>query len=363
MTLQKALLASKARGKFEDHSFWIHSNSMKAAVQLLSDRSIPITWELYCKHDSVVTIHIRPAQDPSPNTSQATSHQQSLAERRKNSGRRTVSDIFVRPPLSQVTASLDALSLDPVNKLEDENKVTIDLGEGKSETFSKEYLLGWITAEVLTGGKDASNICVTSITKNRRPVEISLNGDIWSTSLLRGPWKEDFQRIWDVSQSASYERNKALESLSNIPNFNRLSKLFIRDLRCFGKDLQAQKRLNDTNHPYFLGPKYFSPDTVTKILTIPMGTVTVKDKLDQLAQRKVSREQQNEICAAHDLSPLFEAALGLDWSSVKEEMTGEAVEQIIAGKPHMKGIAGTMSRLKHARSTMFSRKGGDKAEK
>ncbi|KAH7305620.1 hypothetical protein BKA65DRAFT_601946 [Rhexocercosporidium sp. MPI-PUGE-AT-0058] len=340
MSLEKALSSSKAEGKVEDHSFWIHSNSMKAAVQLLSDQSISVTWELYCKSDSVVTIHIRPNQDPSPNTSKATSHHHSLTERRKQSGRRTVSDIFVRPPLSQVTASLDALSLGPVSKLEAENKVTIDLGNGKSETFSKEYLLGWITAEVMTAGKDVSSISVTTVTKNGRPVHISLSHDVWTTSLLRGPWKEDFQNIWNISQGAAYQRNKALGTLRDIPNFEQFSKLFIRDLRCFGRDPRAQKRLNDTNHSFFLGQKYFAPDTVTKILALPMGDVTVKDKLEQLAQRKITREQQNEICAAHDLSPLFEAALGLDWDSVKLEMTGDVVEQILQGNIPKKGFGG-----------------------
>ncbi|CZT03507.1 uncharacterized protein RAG0_10231 [Rhynchosporium agropyri] len=142
LTLQKALTTSRAPGQVSDHNFWIHSNSMSAAVQLLTDQSIKVTWELYCKKDAVVTIHIRPNKDPSPNASRASSHQQSLADRRKQSGRRAVSEIFVRPPLSQITSALDTLSLGPINKLDSSDEVTLDLGGGKSETFSKEYLLG-----------------------------------------------------------------------------------------------------------------------------------------------------------------------------------------------------------------------------
>lgn len=113
LTLAQALQRSGARGEVGDHSFWMHSNSMKAAVQLLSNQSIEITWGLYCKQDAVITIHIRPCSDPSPNTSRASSHQQSLAERQKVSGqRRKVSDIFLRAPLSNITSSFDSLILE-----------------------------------------------------------------------------------------------------------------------------------------------------------------------------------------------------------------------------------------------------------
>ena len=142
MTLAKTLQIADVDSRVDDHTFWIHSNSMKAAVQLLNDNSIQMTWKLYCENDSVVTIHIRPAADPSPNTSKAPSHNASLAERRKVSGRRTVSDIFTRSPLEHVTSGLDAANLEPIKNLKEDEKVTISIGEGKVETFSKEYLLG-----------------------------------------------------------------------------------------------------------------------------------------------------------------------------------------------------------------------------
>lgn len=133
---------AKVNKRVEDHTFWIHSNSMRAAVQLLTDESIRVTYQLYCKDDAVVTIYIRPANDPSPNASHAPSHNISLAERRKASGRRTVSDIFIRPALPHIHDSLDALSVELLGTLNEVEKVTIDLGMGKSETFSKDYLIG-----------------------------------------------------------------------------------------------------------------------------------------------------------------------------------------------------------------------------
>jgi hypothetical protein len=154
MTLTKILQIVGVDSPVDDHTFWIHSNSMKAAVQLLNDNSIQMTWKLYCESDSVVTIHIRPAADPSPNTSKAPSHSASLAERRKVSGRRTVSDIFTRSPLEHVTSGLDATSLEPIKNLKEGDKVTISTGEGKVETFSKEYLLGKAKTSSFTSYED-----------------------------------------------------------------------------------------------------------------------------------------------------------------------------------------------------------------
>jgi hypothetical protein len=143
MTLETCLQMATVDSNADEHTFWIHSNSMKAAVQLLSDKSIEVTWNLYCQADDVVTIHIRTTSDPSPNTSKASSYNNSLAERRKVSGqRRKVSEIFIRTPLDHGTSGLDAATLEPIRDLDEDDKVTIDIKDGKRETFSKAYLLG-----------------------------------------------------------------------------------------------------------------------------------------------------------------------------------------------------------------------------
>lgn len=76
------------------YAFYIHSASLAAAVRLLSDESMLTTFNLYCQKDLVVTIWIRAADDLSPNTSRAPGHQNSLAERRKVSRGRLVSDFY-----------------------------------------------------------------------------------------------------------------------------------------------------------------------------------------------------------------------------------------------------------------------------
>lgn len=83
---------------------------------------------------------------------------------------------------------------------------------------------------------------------------------------------------------------------------------------------------------------------------------TVKDELENIARRKVEREQQNEICASHDLSPIFEAAFGLDWKDLKAE-EAEVLQSKENQKSDKKNLGGTMGRgLKKARSTLFGKK-------
>ncbi|KLJ07727.1 hypothetical protein EMPG_16802 [Blastomyces silverae] len=123
------------------HQFWIHSPSMTAAVQLLNDKSIYATWCIYCETDPIVEIIVRPEEDQSPNTSRCPSSQASLAQRRK------------------------------------------------------DYLLGWIRAE-LENGKSPDDIWVTSLTPRNRPIENRLTQDVWTRSLIRGPWKDEFLPLW-----------------------------------------------------------------------------------------------------------------------------------------------------------------------
>ena len=167
--------------------------------------------------------------------------------------------------------------------------------------------------------------------------------------------RKSFRSFGSSAKLPSTKETKHLTQLHQIPDFTEMAKQFIRDLRCFGGDVKAQARHNDTKHEYFLGGKYFSPSTVAKILQIPVGNSSVKEELEKLSRRKVEREQQNEICAAHDLAPLFEIAFGLDWTTLKNE---DALKNKANQKgAEKKGFGGTVDRgLKKARSSMFGKK-------
>ena len=123
------------------YAFYMHPASMAAAVRLLSDESILNTFNLYCQKDPVVTVLIRAAEDLSPNTSRAPSHQSSLAERRKISGGRIVSDIFIQPKIRHISGSTDVITMAPIADIGESEKVTLQLEGGRFETFTKEYLL------------------------------------------------------------------------------------------------------------------------------------------------------------------------------------------------------------------------------
>ena len=115
---------------------------MSAAVQLLKETAINVIWALYCRDDPTVTIIVRPASDHSPNTSTAPSAESSLAERRKVSERRSLSEVFTRPDSWHVSQHFDPVIQEPLKYLAESDKVQIDVGSGKYETFSKDYLIG-----------------------------------------------------------------------------------------------------------------------------------------------------------------------------------------------------------------------------
>ncbi|RAK95624.1 uncharacterized protein BO80DRAFT_321789, partial [Aspergillus ibericus CBS 121593] len=169
----------------EDFIFFIFSDSMKAAVQLLTDRSILLTYRMYCEYDSAITIIVRPVSNPSPNSSQCPSAPESLRQRRKVSGKRDLQSVFVRPVTQSDTKNLDAETLTPIR---------------------------WIMAEAEKGTL-LHDIIVTSITPKGRPSNIRLDKDIWTKSLLRGPGKAQFLEIWTKYSESAMLRTDALEKL------------------------------------------------------------------------------------------------------------------------------------------------------
>jgi hypothetical protein len=94
-------------GDEHQYSYLIHSESMKAAVQVLTDKAVHGTWQLYCQQDPVVTISVRKNDDPSPSTSRTPSYSMALIQRRSASGQLSVPDIPIHTPPRQVSSGLD----------------------------------------------------------------------------------------------------------------------------------------------------------------------------------------------------------------------------------------------------------------
>lgn len=129
--LNTCLEVTNSHGSPAEFAFYIHSRSMAAAVRLLTDDSIIATYNLYCQHDDVVLIIIRGKNDPSPNTSRAPSHQNSLAARQKASARRGVlaTDLFIQPKVRHSSAATDISSLEEIT--DEDAMVSIRVGENK----------------------------------------------------------------------------------------------------------------------------------------------------------------------------------------------------------------------------------------
>ncbi|KAL8719744.1 MAG: hypothetical protein Q9225_003288 [Loekoesia sp. 1 TL-2023] len=221
------------------------------------------TASMYCKNDPIVTIYIRDELNPSPNTSRAVSHATSLNERRKISGQHQSPDVIIREPKRNTFQSLDIISREPVRSLPVEDQVIIDQGQAR---------------------------------------------------------QNHFRRTISTGKTIMIQKNAAIEALKQDDQFEINSKLFIRDLQTFGSDVEAQKRSHSTGSRFYLGTPYFNQETVQKIKTLPVGDDTLEGKLNKLWEKKTAQGELDEICASHDLAPLFGAAFGIDWKNLKGEI-------------------------------------------
>ena len=131
---------TKTAGDTAKFAFYIHSQSMAAAVQLLSDESIITTYNLYCQTDPAVTITVRKATDPSPNSSRAMSHEGLLAERRKVLAKRGLlyPELFIQPRARHMSGSSDVFTLEPIR--DEEQMVSIHHG-GSFATFVCTFVI------------------------------------------------------------------------------------------------------------------------------------------------------------------------------------------------------------------------------
>ncbi|KAI1762815.1 hypothetical protein GGR53DRAFT_467963 [Hypoxylon sp. FL1150] len=313
LTLESCLKTAGVKGNPGVFAFYIHSQSMAAAVRLLSDESIITTYNLYCQKDNPVHIIIRDANDPSPNSSRCPSHESSLAQRRKVSASRglLVPDLFIQPKIRHASGSTDISTMECIK---DESTMVSIKAEDDFVTFTKEYLLGWINAK-LTELKRPEDIIVQAYTPAGAIMDVPLTSAVWQRSLLRGPWKDEFGGIWNKDAQIRCLREEFLDEISkSVPEFRQSCRSFVYDLRTFGKDKGFRARLEGTLHEFFMGMPYFSDSTRDRLMRLPTRNGDLEGTLRALANK---RKEDGTICASHDLAPLFEVVLGLRWD--KEE--------------------------------------------
>lgn len=157
------------------------------------------------------------------------------------------------------------------------------------------------------------------MTPKGRPIETQLTKDIWTKSLLRGAWKEEFQTIWNIETERQVVKIDALQELrETYPSLENNALVFLQDLKQFGSNQGARSRLLASQHPFFLGAPYFTNEAVTVILRLPIGHSTFEAYLNDLIAKKKERGHSDEICASHDLAPLVERVFDIRWAAVRK---------------------------------------------
>ncbi|KAF4553949.1 Hypothetical protein D9617_5g068240 [Elsinoe fawcettii] len=329
-SLRDCLDTVGANGDASAYAFYIHCSSMAAAVRLLSDESLKVTHGLYCRKADVVTITIRGANEPSPNSSRAPSHQSSLAARRRvtEPRGRIVSEIFIQPRARHASGSVDVASGEVMT--EQDEMVTIDVGNRDFVTLNKDYLTLWIES-CLRDGKVLTDIVVDSYGAGRTIRHDKLTEDVWQRSLIRAPPKDTFLPYWTTFVKARLGRESVLSDIiRDNKDFPQSCQNFIHDLRTYGSDAKSRSRLDKTGHEFYLGSPYFSNRVVQKLLRIPTQAGTLDTDLRALADK---RREGGDICAAHDLAPLYEGVLGVAWNKGKGKAIATAFEGLSVENP------------------------------
>lgn len=111
--------------------------------------------------------------------------------------------------------------------------------------------------------------------------------------------------------------------------------LFVHDLRKFGDNEESQLRLSETGHEFFVGPPYFNEVEATKILASPVGKGSLEAMLKKLRDEKA---ESGELCASHDLAPIFETVLEVKWAQIHSEFK--------ASKKALKKLVSSVQRKK-----------------
>ena len=175
-----------------------------------------------------------------------------------------------------------------------------------------------------------------------------LDRNIWERSLIRGQWKADFAPLWQTHTLALHDRQSTLANLvRTVPNFSQSCRNFIYHLRNLTADRNSRNRLDQTGHEFFLGPPYFNKDTAAKIYGLKTSQGTVEEDLRNLADKRINAE----ICASHDLAPIFEPVLGITWDKETRKSTSYQYQMQEA---EISSEGSQMRKLRHKTSKLFS---------
>lgn len=105
-----------------------------------------------------------------------------------------------------------------------------------------------------------------------------------------------------------------------------------RDLRHFRSDAAAQARLDAIVDPSYISAPYFTAEEATSVKALDVGgqplaqlvAATLEERLGRRMKKRVESGDYR-VCAAHDLAPVFEKALGVSAKDVAGDAEFEAL--------------------------------------
>jgi hypothetical protein len=140
---------------------------------------------------------------------------------------------------------------------------------------------------------------------------VKLTAEIWQGTLLRGTQRETLSALWNRRTEVMNSRNEFRDFIEKDPKMVQGVIELVRDLRQYEADSGAEHRLQGQGNVFYLGPPYFSPQQVQKILAIKTMKGDLRDVLTKIfdGQYVVG----STTCSGHVLAPLYEAAFGVRW--------------------------------------------------
>lgn len=245
----------------------------------------------------------------------------------------------------------------------DEEDITLDLGDGEHLTFRTDYLLSTyphsyhiskrnnnppeLIRTQIEDGVAIDQIWASVFTSKNHEIRLRLDNDIWAESLLAGPAKKEFRRIWDIFHETNTRRKKHLDKMRfERPYLDNNARLFIQDLMSFNNPV-AETRLSSTAHRFYLGEPYFSHSAVADILAIPLAPSTLGKHLERVAKKSESVQKGVALCAGYELAPLFLRAFGWEWNGLRTKKVQIQKARDVKGDRGDKGNGGAMNTLKH----------------
>lgn len=110
-----------------------------------------------------------------------------------------------------------------------------------------------------------------------------------------------------------------VQDLQHCPSLWYKIHVFVYDLRNFREKVDSQARLDSIVDASYIGMPYFQPEEVERIKSTVVNAnqtleEAIRETLDERLERRIKKRAESgdyRVCAAHDLAPVFERALGI----------------------------------------------------